>query len=426
MSSRAAPALRLGAVLLQQGVVTLAAAERGARRAADDRPATRRAAADARTRAAARSCCARLSAQNGISYLATVDPASVRTAPGGLSADEVRALGIVPFRETDEELLVACAAPVPHSALGALQALIGPDGRAVSRGRRRLRACWRAEYGASATGLARDDDGPRHLARARRGSPRSRPRRGDVTVTEAHVDPFTWVRIAANGRISTLLVPPYPQQIEGERRMAGGYYTALSGMRTRMDALDRLASDIANASTAGYKTERAGTTQADRPSFGATLQSAVDVANGEARIGSPARARWRRPAVRSTWRFEGRASSSVQTPQGERYTRNGHLVRRADGTLSTDEGDAVLGADGPIKIGTGDGRRRSDGTVRNGGRHCRQAEGRRLRPRRRSWSATAARGSAPTATPIGRREARRSCPARSSSRTSRSSSASPS
>ena len=62
--------------------------------------------------------------------------------------------------------------------------------------------------------------------------------------------------------------------------MAGGYYTALSGMRTRMDALDRLAADIANASTAGYKTERAGTTQADRPSFGAALQSAVDVANG--------------------------------------------------------------------------------------------------------------------------------------------------
>ena len=41
--------------------------------------------------------------------------------------------------------------------------------------------------------------------------------------------------------------------------MAGGYYTALSGMRTRMDALDRLAADIANSSTAGYKTERTST-----------------------------------------------------------------------------------------------------------------------------------------------------------------------
>ena len=30
--------------------------------------------------------------------------------------------------------------------------------------------------------------------------------------------------------------------------MAGGYYAALSGMRSRMETLDRLASDIANAS----------------------------------------------------------------------------------------------------------------------------------------------------------------------------------
>ena len=41
--------------------------------------------------------------------------------------------------------------------------------------------------------------------------------------------------------------------------MAGGYYTALSGMRARTEALDRVASDIANASTAGYKGERSTT-----------------------------------------------------------------------------------------------------------------------------------------------------------------------
>ena len=41
--------------------------------------------------------------------------------------------------------------------------------------------------------------------------------------------------------------------------MAGGYYIALSGMRSRLEALDRLATDLANASTIGYKAER-GTT----------------------------------------------------------------------------------------------------------------------------------------------------------------------
>jgi flagellar basal-body rod protein FlgF len=148
--------------------------------------------------------------------------------------------------------------------------------------------------------------------------------------------------------------------------MAGGYYTALSGMRTRMDALDRLAADIANASTAGYKTERAGTRQADRPNFGATLQSAVDVANGEARTDL------RPGAMASTGRamdiaIQGSGFFVVQTGQGERYTRNGHLVRGLDGTLSTDEGNAVLGTEGPIKIDTGTVEVEADGTVRNAG-----------------------------------------------------------
>jgi flagellar basal body rod protein FlgG len=138
--------------------------------------------------------------------------------------------------------------------------------------------------------------------------------------------------------------------------MAGGYYTALSGMRTRMDALDRLAADIANASTAGYKTERAGTRQADRPTFGATLQSAVDVANGEARTDL------RPGAMASTGRamdiaIQGSGFFVVNTPQGERYTRNGHLVRGIDGTLSTDEGNAVMGT---VEVD-------ADGTVRNAG-----------------------------------------------------------
>jgi flagellar basal-body rod protein FlgF len=147
--------------------------------------------------------------------------------------------------------------------------------------------------------------------------------------------------------------------------MAGAYYTALSGMRTRTDALDRLASDIANASTAGYKTERAGTSQADRPSFGAALQSAVDVTNGESRMDL------RPGALAPTGRaldvaIQGPGFFAVQTPQGERYTRNGHLVRGGDGTLATDEGNPVLGANGPIKIGTGTIEVDADGTVREG------------------------------------------------------------
>jgi len=44
---------------------------------------------------------------------------------------------------------------------------------------------------------------------------------GDVTVTEAHVDPYTWVRIDANGRVNTLLVPPNEDSKENMEWLAG-------------------------------------------------------------------------------------------------------------------------------------------------------------------------------------------------------------
>src|SRR3954447_19085921 len=149
--------------------------------------------------------------------------------------------------------------------------------------------------------------------------------------------------------------------------MAGGYYTALSGMRTRLDALDRLASDIANASTSGYKTERAGTVESNRPSFGVALQSAVDVTNGKARLDL------RPGAIASTGRamdvaIQGNGFFVVDTPDGPRYTRNGHMLRQADGLLTTEDGNAVLGTSGPIRLGNGTVDIDADGTVRNGGK----------------------------------------------------------
>ena len=61
--------------------------------------------------------------------------------------------------------------------------------------------------------------------------------------------------------------------------MAGGYYTALSGMRARLDALDRLASDIANAQH--RRLQDRARRHASRPTgrrSATTLQSAIDVA----------------------------------------------------------------------------------------------------------------------------------------------------
>jgi hypothetical protein len=150
-----------------------------------------------------------LAAQNGVRCVTAIDPASVRHAPGGLSAEEVRALGVVPFHAIDaEHLLVACVAPVPRAALLALRTLIGctvePFLVADDHFKQLLHAYCAAASAAVQTATASDlDDGALRIAAAASAE-------RAVTVREAHIEPFTWVRIAANNRISALLVPPSP------------------------------------------------------------------------------------------------------------------------------------------------------------------------------------------------------------------------
>ena len=108
--------------------------------------------------------------------------------------------------------------------------------------------------------------------------------------------------------------------------MAGGHYVALSGMRTRLDELDRLASDLANVGTAGYKAERTGHRNVPRPVFDDALESAIDSSLGARRLDA------RAGAIEPTGRamdvaIEGAGFLAVDTPAGPRYTRNGHLSR---------------------------------------------------------------------------------------------------
>jgi hypothetical protein len=66
-----------------------------------------------------------LATQFRVGYLPSVDPGRVSHAPGGLSADAIRALGVVPLEFDDERrhLKVACAAPLPRLALAVLREL---------------------------------------------------------------------------------------------------------------------------------------------------------------------------------------------------------------------------------------------------------------------------------------------------------------
>lgn len=144
--------------------------------------------------------------------------------------------------------------------------------------------------------------------------------------------------------------------------MSGSQYIALSGIRARIDELDRLASDIANVGTAGYKGERDTHAVATRPSFGDALDTAIDTTFGGRRLDASS------GSIDSTGRsldvaVEGKGFFAVNTAAGTRYTRNGHFTLDANRQLITEDGDAVLGADGPITLGDGDVRVDQDGSV---------------------------------------------------------------
>jgi hypothetical protein len=202
------PALRLGVLLLHQGAITstqlakaLAAQQLTGRRLGAQLQDMKLADAEAVLRG--------LSAQAGVSYLSAVDPSCVRSAPGGLSTDEVRALGVVPIQvdEANRLLIVACPAPVPRAALAALRQLTGwsPEPLLVTD------ADWQAlsrAYGSAAVTRRRRVEFDRvrdvDAAAARIAAA---AREGAITITQAHHDDSTWVRVEGKGLVSTLLVP---------------------------------------------------------------------------------------------------------------------------------------------------------------------------------------------------------------------------
>ncbi len=144
--------------------------------------------------------------------------------------------------------------------------------------------------------------------------------------------------------------------------MAGGAYVALSGLRTRFDHLNRLASDLANHQTSGYKTERATDVVARRANFEQALESAIDVSTSRVTVDFTA------GTIVPTgndldFTIEGSGFFEVETASGPRYTRDGHFKRSPEGVLTTSDGLAVQGEDGRIELPPGELTVERDGTL---------------------------------------------------------------
>jgi len=122
---------------------------------------------------------------------------------------------------------------------------------------------------------------------------------------------------------------------------------AASGLRSRMESLDLLANNVANASTGGYKADREFYSLYLSPEAADSGQAAtmpviekpwIDLAQG---------------VIQTTGSsldlaLSGKGFFAVQAPNGPLYTRNGSFHLAADGQMVTADGYPVNTVDGAV------------------------------------------------------------------------------
>jgi flagellar basal-body rod protein FlgF len=163
--------------------------------------------------------------------------------------------------------------------------------------------------------------------------------------------------------------------------MVRGLFTAASGMNVQQNRLDEIANNLANVDLNGYKKDTA-----IQKAFPELLMrrmndngvykfpfGSVDTAPIVGTVGTGVETNevytnFTQGPLKQTENvfdvaIEERGFLTVQTPQGERLTRNGAFLINSDGFLVTKSGDYVLGENGPIKLKKNNFVIDQDGTV---------------------------------------------------------------
>jgi flagellar basal-body rod protein FlgF len=136
-----------------------------------------------------------------------------------------------------------------------------------------------------------------------------------------------------------------------------GLYTATTGMISEAIRTDVISNNVANVNTTGYKKD-----EAINSDFASVLLKRIN--DGEVQeVGKLGRGTvvaevvvsQSQGAVRKTdndfdLAIDGKGFFVVDTPQGERYTRNGSFLRSANGELVTSDGYKVMGTAGVITV----------------------------------------------------------------------------
>ena len=149
--------------------------------------------------------------------------------------------------------------------------------------------------------------------------------------------------------------------------MSSGYYAACTGLMSRTQALETIANNLANVSTAGFRASHnifssvLATTgnsplsvlNQDANDFGVLSGTQLDTSQGAlVRTGNDL-----------DLAMEGPGYFAVQTATGPVYTRGGNFRVSPQSQLITGAGDLVLGENGPVNIVGGPVSISADGTI---------------------------------------------------------------
>jgi len=157
-------------------------------------------------------------------------------------------------------------------------------------------------------------------------------------------------------------------------------YIAYTGARSAERKMERIAQNLANVSSAGYKQDKS----VDKGVVPMAFFLGQDQVSATGEVTDPTALLYSTPAIeyvdfspgpmRSTGNpfdlaVDGDAFFTVSTPSGERLTRAGNFRVDGAGDLATPSGEKVLGGGGPIHVGEGtlsvgrDGQVSVDGAV---------------------------------------------------------------
>ena len=153
--------------------------------------------------------------------------------------------------------------------------------------------------------------------------------------------------------------------------MDSGYYAACTALMARAQALDTIANNLANASTAGYRGQHNVFQSVMAKVDGSAASPLNDAVNSYGVLSGtridPTQGTLERTGNDHDLAIEGPGFFVVQTAAGNVYTRSGNFRVSTNNQLVTASGDPVLGEGGPVTVLGSPLSISSDGTISTGG-----------------------------------------------------------